>query len=66
VPIESYGRADVAREYDTRKTCAPYCTVNCAQRVALFDNWRAPQKTVAVSLPQQRPAEAREDQALAG
>jgi MoaA/NifB/PqqE/SkfB family radical SAM enzyme len=66
VPIESYSRKDVAREYDTRKTCAPYCTVNCAQRVALFDNWRAPQKGIAVALPAPAP-EARDDhRALAG
>jgi MoaA/NifB/PqqE/SkfB family radical SAM enzyme len=66
VPIESYGRADVVREYDTRKSCAPYCTVNCAQRVALFDNWRAPQKAIAVSLPPQGQEARDESRALAG
>ena len=43
IPLEAYTRAHIAREYDTKKDCAPYCTVNCVQRVALFDNWRAPQ-----------------------
>jgi MoaA/NifB/PqqE/SkfB family radical SAM enzyme len=43
VPLESYGPADIAREYVSRKACAPYCTINCVQRVGLFDNWRAPQ-----------------------
>jgi MoaA/NifB/PqqE/SkfB family radical SAM enzyme len=43
IPLEEYGRADLEREYATPKACAPYCTINCAQRVALFDNWRAPQ-----------------------
>jgi MoaA/NifB/PqqE/SkfB family radical SAM enzyme len=43
VPLESYTRADIVREYGTKKACAPYCTINCVQRVALFDNWRAPQ-----------------------
>jgi MoaA/NifB/PqqE/SkfB family radical SAM enzyme len=43
IPIESYTREDVQREYGTRKACAPYCTVNCVQQVALFDNWRSPQ-----------------------
>ena len=47
VPLDSYARADVVREYDTRKACAPYCTINCVQRVALFDNWRAPQTAQA-------------------
>ena len=66
VPIESYGRADVVREYDTRKSCAPYCTVNCAQRVALFDNWRAPQKGIAVSREPQGQEARDESRALAG
>ena len=65
IPLEAYGRADLRREYDTPKTCAPYCTVNCAQRVALFDNWRGRQNSqLAVPV---RPAPAgRKDQALAG
>ena len=25
---------DIAREYGTKKACAPYCTINCVQRVA--------------------------------
>jgi MoaA/NifB/PqqE/SkfB family radical SAM enzyme len=47
LPLESYGRADVDREYATKKACAPYCTIGCVQRVALFDNWRAPQTGAA-------------------
>jgi MoaA/NifB/PqqE/SkfB family radical SAM enzyme len=46
-PLAEYTREDLRREYDTPKACAPYCTVNCAQRVALFDNWRSPQKQPA-------------------
>jgi MoaA/NifB/PqqE/SkfB family radical SAM enzyme len=45
VPLAQYTLEDLRREYDTPKACAPYCTVNCVQRVALFDNWRSPQKT---------------------
>jgi MoaA/NifB/PqqE/SkfB family radical SAM enzyme len=44
VPLESYTKDDIRREYGTRKGCAPYCTVNCVQQVGLFDNWRSPQK----------------------
>jgi hypothetical protein len=51
VPLESYSRADLDREYTTRKACAPYCTINCVQRVALFDNWRTPQKALARLAP---------------
>jgi MoaA/NifB/PqqE/SkfB family radical SAM enzyme len=47
IPIESYGLADIRREYATRKDCAPYCTVNCVQQVGFFDNWRSPQKHLA-------------------
>jgi MoaA/NifB/PqqE/SkfB family radical SAM enzyme len=43
VSLEDYGRADIDREFVTKKACAPYCTINCVQRVGLFDNWRAPQ-----------------------
>jgi MoaA/NifB/PqqE/SkfB family radical SAM enzyme len=42
-PLESYTVEDIRREYRTEKACAPYCTVNCVQQVALMDNWRAPQ-----------------------
>jgi len=45
IPLADYSAADLRREFDTPKGCAPYCTVNCVQRVALFDNWRSPQKT---------------------
>ena len=47
IPLERYGRADIEREYRTAKPCAPYCTVNCVQQTAVFDNWRAPQLSEA-------------------
>jgi hypothetical protein len=51
IPLEDYGPADIAREYATPKACAPYCTINCVQRVALFDNWRYPQTGPARLVP---------------
>jgi MoaA/NifB/PqqE/SkfB family radical SAM enzyme len=61
IPLEEYTRADLEREYGTKKACAPYCTINCVQRVAVFDNWRSPQ-TVNARLvarpPAARPAAA--------
>jgi MoaA/NifB/PqqE/SkfB family radical SAM enzyme len=51
VPLEDYTPAHIAREYGTKKACAPYCTINCVQRVALFDNWRAPQTGPARLMP---------------
>jgi len=43
VPLESYTKEDIRREYYTRKGCAPYCTVSCVQQVATVDFWRDPQ-----------------------
>ncbi len=43
VPLEKYTREDLWREYHTRKSCAPHCTVSCVQAVAMIDNWRSPQ-----------------------
>jgi hypothetical protein len=51
IPLEKYTKAHVAREYGTRKSCAPYCTISCVQRVALFDNWRGRQRATAVFEP---------------
>jgi len=53
-PLERYTREDIRREYVTRKACAPYCTINCAQQTALFDSWRSPQGEVA-GAPAPRP-----------
>lgn len=47
VPLESYGREAIRREYYSKKSCAPFCTVNCVQQVGLLDNWRSPQSLIA-------------------
>jgi len=43
VPLATYSREDIKREYLTKKACAPYCTIACVHQVATFDNWRDPQ-----------------------
>lgn len=43
VPLEQYTKADLRREYLTKKACADYCTIACVQQVATLDNWRDPQ-----------------------
>lgn len=43
VPLATYTRDDMRREYLTEKGCAPHCTVSCVHQVSIFDNWRAPQ-----------------------
>jgi MoaA/NifB/PqqE/SkfB family radical SAM enzyme len=44
IPLEKYTRTHLKYEYNTRKACAPRCTVSCVQQVAMLDNWRSPQK----------------------
>ena len=46
VPLESYTFDDIRREFDTPKSCAPYCTVGCVHRVSTMDFWRSPQHIV--------------------
>jgi MoaA/NifB/PqqE/SkfB family radical SAM enzyme len=48
IPLLDYGKADIKREYGTKKSCAAYCTVNCVQQTAILDNWRSPQKALAM------------------
>ena len=43
IPLSEYTLEDVRREYNTKKYCAPYCTVACVHVVATFDNWRGQQ-----------------------
>jgi MoaA/NifB/PqqE/SkfB family radical SAM enzyme len=43
IPLESYTREDLRREYLSEKSCAPHCTVSCVHQVSIFDSWRAPQ-----------------------
>ncbi len=43
IPLAEYTKEDMRREYLTKKACADYCTVACAQKVATFDNRRDPQ-----------------------
>jgi MoaA/NifB/PqqE/SkfB family radical SAM enzyme len=43
VPLATYTRDDIRREYLTEKGCAPNCTVSCVHQVSIFDSWRAPQ-----------------------
>ncbi len=43
IPLEKYTREHIRHEYFTRKDCAPHCTLQCVQQIALLDNWRDPQ-----------------------
>jgi MoaA/NifB/PqqE/SkfB family radical SAM enzyme len=47
IPLESYTKADIQREYRTKKGCADFCTVGCVHQVAILDSWRDPQTLVS-------------------
>ncbi|PYS38265.1 MAG: radical SAM protein [Acidobacteria bacterium] len=44
IPLEKYSFADMEREYFTKKSCAPHCTVGCVQKISVIDHWRDPQQ----------------------
>ncbi len=46
VPLADYSVADLRREFDTRKHCAPKCTISCVQQVGMLDNWRLRPQTL--------------------
>ncbi|MGH9898215.1 MAG: radical SAM protein [Pyrinomonadaceae bacterium] len=58
-PLAEYTRDDIEREYNTEKTCAPFCTVACVHKVSILDNWRRPQissqQVPQLDQPQSRP-----------
>lgn len=41
IPLERYTTADIVREFETPKDCAPFCTVSCVQQASFLDRWRA-------------------------
>ncbi|MGB5038702.1 MAG: radical SAM protein [Blastocatellia bacterium] len=51
IPIREYTLEDIRREYDTKKSCAPLCTIACVQQVAVFDFWRDPQTLEGIGHP---------------
>lgn len=40
LPLATYSSEDLAREYSSVKSCAPYCTIGCVHRVAMIDDLR--------------------------
>lgn len=50
-PLAQYTQADIDREYNTEKWCAPLCTVACVHKVSILDNWRDPQKPEGMQQP---------------
>jgi MoaA/NifB/PqqE/SkfB family radical SAM enzyme len=52
IPLAQYTREDMERESKTPKSCAPYCTIFCIQRVAFLDRLREnPRQALAQLFP---------------
>jgi len=43
VPLAEYTTERRDREFYTKKSCAPHCTVSCVHQVAVIDRWRGAQ-----------------------
>ncbi len=39
-PLATYTKADLEREYNTEKACAPNCSISCVHQVAMLDDVR--------------------------
>lgn len=52
-PLAEYTRADIRREYLTKKSCAPFCTISCVRMISYFDFWRGRQ-TIESTAPEQQ------------
>jgi MoaA/NifB/PqqE/SkfB family radical SAM enzyme len=40
VPLEKYTIRDLEREFQTEKSCAPFCTISCVHQVSMIDQFR--------------------------
>lgn len=49
-PLADYTFADLREQFDTRKPCAPTCTVGCVRTASRWDEWR-PQRRTFVPAP---------------
>jgi len=48
IPLADYTTADLEREANTTKECAPNCTISCVHQTAMLDGFReAPRETLA-------------------
>ena len=43
IPLAEYSVNDIRREYRTKKSCAPNCTISCVHQTSIVDFWRSPQ-----------------------
>ncbi len=50
IPLAKYTKEDIIRESKAEKSCTPYCTIFCVQRVASLDHLRTNPKQALVQL----------------
>src|ERR1700721_52312 len=55
VPLATYTRDDLRREYFTKKSCAPKCTVSCVHQISVIDFWRSPPTIESAPPPPAQP-----------
>ena len=51
IPLADYSLEQRRREFLTKKSCAPNCTVSCVHQISVVDYWRAPQTIDGGSAP---------------
>ena len=49
-PLAQYTVEDIRREYLTKKSCAPYCTISCVHQISYIDYWRGAQTIESAEL----------------
>jgi len=55
IPLGEYSAADLVRQADLPKPCAPFCTVSCVHQVAMLDRIRErPKETLAAMLNERK------------
>ena len=55
IPLEEYKAADLKREGERPKGCAPFCTISCVHQTAMLDDFREkPRETLSGILDRRR------------
>jgi hypothetical protein len=62
IPLEKYTAEDLKREYQSVKSCTPFCTVSCVHQVSMIDQFREQPRE---SLARLFPANSGDEQAYA-
>jgi MoaA/NifB/PqqE/SkfB family radical SAM enzyme len=55
IPLAEYTDEQRHREYFTKKSCAPKCTVSCVHQISVIDFWRSPQTIEPAAPPAAQP-----------